>query len=309
MSAQSSSVEVQVGNRKLKLSNLDKVLYPEDGFTKAQVIDYYTRVAPALLTHLKDRPITLKRYPMGVDRQFFYEKNCPKHRPDWFQTTQVWSGGNNRFMDFCVANDLPSVVFLANLATIELHTSMSKGGRAMENPTTLVFDFDPGPPATIVECCQVALWVRDLLRSRGLECFPKTSGSKGLQLYVPLNTPKVTYDDTKGMARRIADVMTRDHPDLVVNRMEKAVRPHKVFIDWSQNDRMKTTINVYSLRARARPTVSTPVIWEEVETALAKGDPGLLVFRAEDVLARVDRDGDLFEPVQKLKQKLPAGID
>ena len=308
MSSRPSTVEVAVGNRKLKLSNLDKVLYPQAGFTKAQVIDYYTRIAPALLPHLRDRPITLKRYPNGVDGMFFYEKNCPRHRPPWFKTTQVWSGGNNRFMDFCVANDLPSLVFLANLATVELHTSMSKGGGAMENPTTLVFDFDPGPPATIVECCQVALWVRELLQRQKIECFPKTSGSKGLQLYVPLNT-KVTYDDTKGAARRIADLMTRDHPDLVVNRMEKAVRPNKVFIDWSQNDRMKTTVNVYSLRARAQPTVSTPVAWDEVETALERRDPDLLVFRAEDVLARVDERGDLFAPVQQLKQKLPKQID
>ncbi len=304
----SSSVEVAVGNRKLKLSNLDKVLYPEAGFTKAQVIDYYTRIAPALLPHLKDRPITLKRYPNGVEQSYFYEKNCPQHRPPWFKTTPVWSGGNNRFMDFCTANDLPSLVYLANLATIELHTSMSKGGKAMENPTAMVFDFDPGPPATIVECCQVGLWVRELLREHDLDCFPKTSGSKGLQLYVPLNTPRIGYEDTKGLARRVAELMTRDHADLVVARMEKAVRPHKVFIDWSQNDRMKTTINVYSLRARARPTVSTPISWDEVERCLEKRDPALLVFEADDVLARVEKHGDLFEPVVSLKQKLPKRL-
>ncbi|HEX6488904.1 MAG TPA: non-homologous end-joining DNA ligase [Candidatus Dormibacteraeota bacterium] len=307
--AASTTVEVAVGNRKLKLSNLDKVLYPETGFRKAQVIDYYTRIAPALLPHLKDRPITLKRYPNGVDQMFFYEKNCPKHRPDWFKTTQVWSGGNNRFMDFCTANDLPSLVFLANLATIELHTSMSQGGKAMDNPTTMVFDFDPGPPATIVECCQVALWVRELLRSHGLECFAKTSGSKGLQLYVPLNTSGVGYEDTKRLSRQVADIMTRDHPDNVVARMEKAVRPNKVFIDWSQNDRMKTTINVYSLRARAHPTVSTPVTWDEVESCLNSGDPADLVFEAEAVLDRVDKQGDLFASVTKLKQKLPKDLD
>jgi bifunctional non-homologous end joining protein LigD len=304
----STSVEVQVGNRKLKLSNLDKVLYPEAGFTKAQVIDYYTRIAPALLPHLKDRPVTLKRYPNGVDEMFFFEKNCPKHRPDWFRTTPVWSGGNNRFMDFCTANDLPSLVFLANLASIELHTSMSKGGDRMDHPTTMVFDFDPGPPATIVECCRVALWVRELLRKHDLECFPKTSGSKGLQLYVPLNNPRTDYDGTKGISRQVAELMTRDHPDQVVARMEKAVRPHKVFIDWSQNDRMKTTINVYSLRARAQPTVSTPVTWDEVEACLDAGDPSLLVFEAADVLKRVEKVGDLFEPVASLKQKLPAKL-
>lgn len=306
--AASKSVEVAVGNRKLKLSNLDKVLYPEAGFTKAQVIDYYTRIAPAVLPHLEDRPVTLKRYPNGVDDMFFFEKNCPKHRPDWFQTTPVWSGGNNRFMDFCKVNDLPSLVYLANLASIELHTSMSKGGDAMDSPTTMVFDFDPGPPATIVECCQVAVWVRDLLREHGLECFPKTSGSKGLQLYVPLNTAGVDYEGTKGFSRRVAELMTKQHEDLVVARMEKAVRPSKVFIDWSQNDRMKTTVSVYSLRARARPTVSTPVTWDEVEKCLDAGDPSLLVFEAGDVLARVDRQGDLFEQVAKLKQKLPKQL-
>lgn len=304
----STTVEVQVANRKLKLSNLDKVLYPEAGFTKAQVIDYYTRIAPALLPHLKDRPVTLKRYPNGVDDMFFFEKNCPKHRPDWFRTTPVWSGGNNRFMDFCTANDLPSLVYLANLASIELHTSMSKGGDKMDHPTTMVFDFDPGPPATIVECCQVALWVRDLLRRHDLECFPKTSGSKGLQLYVPLNNPSTDYEGTKGLSRQVAEQMTREHPDLVVARMEKAVRPRKVFIDWSQNDRMKTTINVYSLRARARPTVSTPVTWAEVEKCLQAADPSLLVFEAADVLRRVEEHGDLFEPVAKLKQKLPKSL-
>ena len=304
-----TSVEVAVGNRKLKLSNLDKVLYPEAGFTKGEVIDYYTRVAPALLPHLKDRPITLKRYPNGVDQMFFFEKNCPKHRPDWFKTTQVWSGGNNRFMDFCTANDLPSLVFLAQLASIELHTSMSKGGDKMDNPTTMVFDFDPGPPATIVECCQVAVWVRELLHQNGLECFPKTSGSKGLQLYVPLNTSATTYEGTKGIARDVAERMTREHQDLVVARMEKAVRPNKVFIDWSQNDRMKTTINVYSLRARAQPTISTPLTWDEVEDCLNAGDPARLVFEAADVLKRVEKMGDLFEPVVKLKQKLPKQLE
>ena len=307
MSARSSSVEVQVEDRKLKLSNLDKVLYPETGFTKAQVIDHYTRIAPVLLPHLKDRPITLKRYPNGVDEMFFFEKNCPQHRPPWFRTTKVWSGGKGEFMDFCVANDLPSLVYLANLAAIELHTSMSKGGERMENPTTFVFDFDPGPPATIVECCQVALWVRELLAEHGLQAFPKTSGSKGLQLYMPLNT-KTDYNATKTAARSIAELMADRHPDLVVHRMEKAVRPNKVFIDWSQNDRMKTTISVYSLRARAHPTVSTPITWEEVEETLAKGDPQLLVFESDDVLKRVEKHGDLFEGVLKLKQKLPKSF-
>ena len=295
---------VEVDGRKLTLSNLDKVLYPDVGFTKGQVIDYFVRVAPALLPHLQGRPLTMKRYPNGVGGMFFYEKNCPKHRPEWVKTVKVWSEGNNRWMDYCLIEDLPTLVWAANLADLELHTSLSLGKEILR-PTFIVFDLDPGPPANIVQCCQVGLWVRDVFAKLGLESFAKTSGSKGLQIYVPLNTA-VSYEDTKPFAHELARMLERQHPNLVVSDMKKALRTGKVLVDWSQNDDHKTTICVYSLRAKERPTASTPVAWKEVETCVKKGDPNLLVFDSDQALARVKEHGDLFEPVLKLKQKLPA---
>jgi len=295
---------VEVQGRKLKLSNLDKVLYPDVGFTKGQVIDYYARIAPVLLPHLRGRPLTMKRYPNGVGGMFFYEKNCPTHRPEWVKTTRVWSEGNNRWMDYCLIEDLPTLVWAANLADLELHTSLSLG-KDILRPTFLVFDLDPGPPANIVQCCRVGLMVRQIFATLGLQCFAKTSGSKGLQIYVPLNTA-VTYDDTKPFAHELARLLERQHPDLVVSDMKKALRTGKVLVDWSQNDDHKTTICVYSLRAKERPTVSTPVKWDEVENCLEKGDATLLVFDSDRVLERVKQDGDLFAPVLKLKQKMPA---
>ena len=294
---------VQVAGRSLSLTNLDKVLYPATGFAKGQVVDYYVRIAPVLIPHLEGRPLTMKRYPSGVNEEYFFEKNAPKHRPEWVQTTPVWSGGNNRTMHYIMANDLPTLVWIANLASIELHPSLSLGSD-ISTPTMIVFDLDPGPPANIVQCCQVGLWVREIFEHFGLESFAKTSGSKGMQIYVPLNT-KTSYDETKPFAHAIARLLEQQHPELVVSDMKKAVRTNKVLVDWSQNDQHKTTISVYSLRARERPTVSTPVRWEEVERALKKKDASLLVFEAKDVLARVEKMGDLFEPVQKLKQKLP----
>ena len=302
MSAQ--ALEVDVGGRQLRLSNLDKVLYPATGFTKAQVIDYYTRIARVLLPHLAGRPLTLKRYPNGVEGDYFYEKQCPSHRPDWVHTEPVWSRRNGRHINFCVVDDLATLVWLANLADLELHTSLSLA-RDMPHPTMVVFDLDPGPPATIVECCQVGLWLRTLFDELGLEGFPKTSGSKGLQVYVPLNTP-ATYDETKGFAKVIAELIERHHPTLVTSVMKKELRGGKVFVDWSQNDDHKTTVCVYSLRARERPTVSTPVSWEEVERTLAAGDSELLVFDSGEVLARVEEHGDLFRPLIELEQRLPA---
>jgi len=294
---------VEVAGRQLTLTNLDKVLYPATGFTKGQVIDYAIRIAPVLIPHLIGRPLTMKRYPGGVDQEFFFEKNAPKHRPDWVQTTPVWSEGNNRTMHYLMGNDLPTLVWIANLASIELHPSLSLG-KAIETPTMIVFDLDPGPPANIVQCCQVGLWVREIFDHFGLKSFAKTSGSKGLQIYIPLNT-KVSYDETKGFAHAIARLLEDQHRDLVVSEMKKAIRTNKVFVDWSQNDQHKTTISVYSLRAREHPTVSTPVTWEEVEAALKKKDANLLVFESKDVLARVEKMGDLFAEVQTLKQKLP----
>src|SRR5450755_653981 len=301
---------VEVEGRTLKLTNLDKVLYPAVGFTKGQVVDYYARVAPVLVPHLAGRPLTMKRYPGGVgeEQEFFFEKNAPKHRPDWVKTAPVWSESNHRTIEFILANDLPTLIWIANLASIELHPSLSVAP-GISTPTMIVFDLDPGPPANIVQCYQVGLWVRQIFEHFGLQSFPKTSGSKGLQIYVPLNT-KITYEQTKPSAHAIARLLEQEHPDLVVSDMKKAIRTNKVFVDWSQNDQHKTTISVYSLRAREHPTVSTPVTWEEVEQALKKKDATRLVFEAKDVLARVEKMGDLFEPVQKLKQKLPqlAGL-
>jgi bifunctional non-homologous end joining protein LigD len=304
--AKETAVEVKIEDRVLKLTNLEKILYPEVGFTKAQVIDYYTRIAPAILPHTRDHPLTLKRYPNGVDAEFFYEKNCPKHRPPWVETATVWSGGNNRDMYYCLCQDVPTLVWLGNLATLEFHTSLSLANNLPE-PGTMVFDLDPGPPATIVECCRVGLMLRDLFAEYGLECCAKTSGSKGLQLYVPLNT-KVTYVETKVVSKGLAQLFEERHPDLVVHKQLKELRTGRVLIDWSQNDQYKTTVNVYSLRARQRPTVSTPVSWVEVEKCLKAGDPSLLVFDSEQVLARVAKQGDLFEPVLKKKQKLPKSL-
>jgi len=299
----SAKTELRVGNKTLEVSNLEKVLYPAAGFTKAQVIDYYVRVAPVLLPHLKDRPLTLKRYPNGVNAEFFYEKRCPSHRPPWVKTARIWSEGNNDYVNFCVANDLPTLVWAANLADLELHTSLSKY-RNKERPTAMVFDLDPGAPATIVECARVAFWLKEVFDAFGLEVFAKTSGSKGLQLYVPLNTP-VTYEQTKPFAQSLAQRLEREHPREVVSRMQKSLRNGKVFIDWSQNDSHKTTVCAYSLRAKDQPTVSTPVTWSEVERVQAKKDPGLFVFTSDKVLERIAGQKDLFAPVLSLKQKLP----
>jgi bifunctional non-homologous end joining protein LigD len=295
--------ELIVEDRKIQVSNLDKVLYPKVGFTKGQVIDYYIRVAPVLLSHLRDRPLTMKRYPNGVEGEFFYEKNCPSHRPKWVKTAKVWSESNDRMMNYCLVQDLPTLVWAANLADLELHTSLSRKNN-IERPSMMVFDLDPGATADIVQCCQVGLWLRDLLAGMKLKSFAKTSGSKGLQVYVPLNTA-VTYDQTKDLSRALAQHLEGEHVDLVTSNMSKAVRKGKVFVDWSQNDEHKTTICVYSLRAREEPTVSTPVTWDEVENCLKKKKAELLKFRSDQVLARVEKLGDLFELVEKLKQKLP----
>src|SRR3984893_5881117 len=299
----SNKAELIVEDRKIQVSNLDKVLYPKVGFTKGQVIDYYIRIAPVLFAHLKDGPLTMKRYAGDLEGEIFYEKNCPSHRPTWVKTAKVWSEGNNRMMNYCLAQDLPTLVWAANLADLELHTSLARK-RDVTRPTMMVFDLDPGAPADIVQCCQVGLWLRDLLGKMKLKSFAKTSGSKGLQVYVPLNTP-VTFDQTKDLSRALAQLLEREHGDLVTSSMSKAVRKGKVFVDWSQNDEHKTTICVYSLRAREEPTVSTPVTWDEVANCLKKEKADLLKFRSDKVFARVDKMGDIFEPVEKLKQKLP----
>jgi len=297
---------VAVDGRELTLSNRDKVLYPRAGFTKGQVIDYYTRIAPAVLPHVRGRPLTLKRYPNGVEGGHFYEKQCPRHRPPWVRTAAVWSGSSSRTIDFCLADDVPTLVWLANLADLELHTSLALA-TDVAAPTIVAFDLDPGPPATIVECARVALALREAFDHLGLAAFPKTSGSKGMQVYVPLNTP-ATYAQTKGFALGLAQLLERRMPDLVVSDMRRALRAGKVLVDWSQNDEHKTTVSVYSLRARERPTVSTPLDWEEVEGVLPSGDPDDLVFTSDAVLARVAERGDLFAPVATLEQSLPAAV-
>src|SRR5579864_4854296 len=296
-----STVEIQ--GKHLKLSNLEKVLYPATGFTKQQVIDYYARIAPAIIPHLAGRALTRKRYPDGVEGEPFFEKNAPKYRPDWVKTAPIWSEGNHRTVYYVLANDLPTLIWLANLAALELHPSLALA-KDITCPTELVFDLDPGPPANIVQCCQVGLWLREIFEHFGLQSFPKTSGSKGLQLYVPLNTP-TNYDETKTFARALAQLLEQDHRDMVVSDMKKTLRTGKVFVDWSQNDEHKTTVAVYSLRAREHPTVSTPVTWNDVERTFKKKDASLLVFEAPQVISRVEKIGDLFAPVITLKQKLP----
>ena len=294
-----------VEGRELKLSNLDKVLYPAVGFTKGDVIDYLRRIAPVVLPHLEGRPLTLKRYPNGVDGQFFYEKNCPAHAPEWIKKARVQM--SSKTIDFCLCEDVPTLMWLGNLADLELHTSLSRADAPLR-PTILAFDLDPGEPATIVECCQVAIWLEGMFSRLGLQSFAKTSGSKGLQVYVPLNTDDATYDGprgTKTFAKTVAELLEQSSPELVVSRMTKAIRKGKILVDWSQNDHAKTTVNVYSLRARDRPTVSTPVTWDEVRACHESGDPADLVFTSDDVLARVERDGDLFAPVLSLVQELP----
>ena len=301
MAKETAQIEVQ--GRRLALSNLDKILYPAAEFTKRQVLDYYVRVAPFLIPHLTGRPLTMKRYPDGVDGEFFYEKNAPKHRPDWLKTAPIYSRHNRRTIDYILANDLPTLVWMANLASLELHASLSLA-EDLARPTMMVFDLDPGSPANVVQCAQVGLWLREVFEQFGLQSFPKTSGSKGLQIYMPLNTP-VKYEATKAFAHAMARLLEERHPELVVSEMKKNVRNGKVFIDWSQNDEHKTTVSVYSLRARERPTVSTPVTWEEVEQVHRKKNAEMLVFEAAQVLERCEKMGDLFAPVVTLKQELP----
>ena len=296
------TTELEVAGKRLEVSNLDKVLYPKVGFTKGQIIDYYIRISPVLLPHLKNRPLTLKRYPNGVDAEFFYEKKCPSHRPKWVDTAKVWSEGNNADIHYCMCNDLPTLVWAANLADLELHTSLARYPK-IQQPTMVVFDLDPGAPANIVHCCQVGVWLREILDEMNLESFPKTSGSKGLQVYVPINTP-TNYEITKTFAKGIAERLEREHPEMVVSKMAKALRKGKIFVDWSQNDDHKTTVCVYSLRAKDSPTASTPIMWKEVESTLKTKDPTKLVFQWKDTLKRTEKYGDLFDPVLKMKQRL-----
>ena len=309
MSPSGTKVAVDVGGRRLGLSNLEKVLWPETHFTKGQMLDYYTRVSPVLLPHLAGRPLTLKRYPDGVEGGSFYEKNAPRGAPEWVRRERLPTPGSTKAretIDFVVVDELATLVWTANLASLELHTPMWRvpgpGAGSPGDPDLVVFDLDPGPPATVVECCEVALLLHDALVADGLEPVAKTSGSKGLQVYAAVSG--ASSRETSDYARGLAERFERSHPDLVVSRMTKALRPGKVLVDWSQNNAAKTTVSVYSLRARARHTVSTPATWDEVEECEAPED---LAFLAEEVLERVDEHGDLFAPLLEPGPGLPEG--
>jgi bifunctional non-homologous end joining protein LigD len=294
----SKSVEVRVGQRTLTLTNLDKPLYPS-GFTKAQVVDYYSRIAPALLPHLTGRALTLKRYPNGADQQFFYEKHAPKHRPDWIKTVEVHD------ILFVTIDDLAALTWIANLAALELHAPLALA-KAPDLATALAFDLDPGAPANILTCAKVALELREILTGLKLSAYPKTSGNKGMQVYVPIKP--ASFDDTKAFAHAIARLMEERAPDRITSVMKKDLRGGKIFIDWSQNDVHKTTVDVYSLRARERPTVSTPLTWAEVERGAKSREVEDLTFEAKDVIARFEKHGDLFADVLRGGPKLPMGL-
>jgi len=298
-----TTAELDVAGKTVTVSNLEKILYPKTGFTKGQVIDYYVRIAEVLLPHAKDKPLTLKRYPNGVAAPFFYEKNCPTPHPSWVKTGKVWSDTNDDYIHYCLLNNLPTLVWVANLASLELHITMGRW-RTIENPTAIVFDLDPGAPATIVECCEVALLLRKMLEKMKLKAYAKTSGSKGLQIYVPLNT-KAPTEKVKDFALRMAELLQEAMPDGVVTDMKKSLRKGKVLVDWSQNSPSKTTVAVYSLRAKETPSVSTPVTWDEVTACSKKKKAELLFFDPETVLKRVKKQGDLFLPVLNQKQRLP----
>ena len=290
----STKVVVDVEGTQVALTNLDKVLYPAVGFTKGQVLDYYTRIAPVLLPHLAERALTRKRYPDGVEGQVFFEKNAPRGTPEWVRTVDLPSPGSSKGrerIDYVVVDDLATLVWTANLASLELHTHMWRVDR--ESPDLVVFDLDPGPPATVVECCQVAQLLRPLLEADGLAPLAKTSGSKGMQLYARADA-FASSEQTSAYAKGLAQRLEKEHPDLVLHRMTKSLRDGKVLVDWSQNSAAKTTVSVYSLRAKDRPTVSTPVTWDEVDACTSAAD---LVFTSDDVLARVEEHGDLFAPL------------
>jgi bifunctional non-homologous end joining protein LigD len=299
----SKKVELRIGRQMLQISNPDKVLYPQQGFTKSQVIAYYSDIAQTILPYLRDRPLTLKRYPDGVEKPFFYEKHCPDHRPEFVQTVKVDSERNEDGITYCTVRDAATLIWVANLASLELHVLLFRAAKP-DRPTMMVFDLDPGAPANVLDCARVALEFRDMLRHFGLDCLVKTSGSKGLHIMVPLNTA-VTFDQTKPMAHAMAMVMEKADPKRVTTNMKRDLRGGKVFIDWSQNDEHKTTVCAYSLRGTTTPSVSTPITWAEVSKAVKAGNADAFVFSPADVMKRIKQKGDLLEPLLSLKQKLP----
>lgn len=298
----STRIAPAAGTR-LSLTNLDKDLYPSYGFTKAHILEYYRRISPFSLPHLKGRALTLKRYPEGVGKDFFYEKRCPSHRPDWVSTAEIPRDDGER-MTVCLVNDLNTLIWVENLASLELHVPLARAD-SPETPDAVVFDLDPGDRADILQCARVALILRDLMAELKLAGFVKTSGQKGLHVYVPLNRAGVTFEDTKRFSKSVAEVLQRNYPDLATSKMAKEQRVGKVFINWSQNDASKTMVCVYSLRAVEKPFVSFPVTWKELEDAAREGDAGRLKILHSEALSRVERDGDLFREVLHKKQRLP----
>jgi bifunctional non-homologous end joining protein LigD len=301
LSGDPPNIKVSINGRKLALTNLDKILYPEASVSKADVLNYYMGISPYILPHVRDRLLTMKRYPDGVEGGFFYEKSCPGYRPDWLSVTEA---GGTRKVAYCTIEDEAGLVWIANLASLELHTSLSRCGD-VSRPTTLVFDLDPGEGMDILDCAAAGINLRAMLAGLGLQCFAKTSGGKGLHVYVPLNTP-ASFQETKDFAHAVALMMHERYAGTIVVNMRKALRKGKVFIDWSQNDGHKTTVCAYSLRARSMPTVSTPLSWDELETAVERKDRGMLYFEAGEVFERTRRQGDLFRPVADMEQELPA---
>ncbi len=298
-----SRTYVDMAERRLSLSNLEKDLYPSYGFTKANILEYYRGIAPFILPHLKDRALTLKRYPEGVERDFFFEKRCPSHRPEWVKTAEVSQDGGEP-MTFCLVNDLETLIWVENLASLELHVPLARAGFS-QTPDSMVFDLDPGDPANILDCSRVALILRDLLSRMGLMSYVKTSGQKGLHVFVPLNRKETTFEDTKTFSKAVAEIMQKHYPDLVTSRMAKQERKAKVFINWSQNDASKTMICVYSLRAREKPFVSFPLEWREMENLAGLGDPEKMQVLHSEAVRRIEIQGDLFREVLVKEQKLP----
>jgi bifunctional non-homologous end joining protein LigD len=292
-----------MAGRRLPLSNLEKDLYPSYGFTKAQILEYYRGIARFILPHLKDRALTFKRYPEGVDNDFFYEKRCPEHRPAWVHTAEI-PQGDGESMKVCLVNDLETLIWTANLASLELHVPLARVN-SPGTPDSMVFDLDPGDGAGILECARVALILRDLLSQIGLASYVKTSGKKGLHVYVPLNRRETTFEDTKTFSRTVAGIMQKHYPDLVTSKMAKQFRKAMVFINWSQNDASKTMICVYSLRALKKPFISFPLEWRELEGLAEIGDPDRLQVMHSEALRRVEKAGNLFQEVLVKEQKLP----
>jgi bifunctional non-homologous end joining protein LigD len=303
VSSQAPSGPLEIGGRRLDIRNLDRTVFPRAGTTKAEVLDYYVRVADVMLPHLRDRLLHMHRYPEGVEGPRFWQKACPEHRPDWIPTAAVWSRDKQADIDYCVVNEVAALLWAVNIGSIELHTSLHLR-HDFQRPTVIAFDLDPGEGAGLLDCAEVALRLRDLLTGVGLRPFPKTSGSKGLQVYVPLGG-EVSYAGTKPFSRAVAELLEEQTPDAVVSRMAKELRTGRVLVDWSQNTEHKSMVCVYSVRAKARPTVSTALSWEELDQAVGHGDAGTLVFEMGDVLERVAAHGDLFEPVLTLRQELP----